>query len=97
MARTGGAQEGQRVTPTELRKNRPEQRATGKSQPDGRDQMRAGSLEGVAGTVGLVRSLPPSWRYRWLGFGMQLWQAGGPGLVQAGRVSFQFRFGLSYS
>ena len=41
--------------------------------------MRAGMLEGVAGAVGLARSLPPSWRYRQLGPGMQLWRVGSRG------------------
>lgn len=41
--------------------------------------MKAGRLEGVAEAVGLVRSLPPSWRYRRLGPGMQLWWAGALG------------------
>lgn len=72
------------MTSTELRKNRPEPRAMGnsgarKTQPDGGDQTRAGRLGRVAGAVGLVRSLPPSWRYRQLGPGMQLWRAGGRG------------------
>lgn len=47
-----------------------------KTQPESGYQMRAGRLEGVAEAVGLVRSLPPSWRYRRLGPGMQLWWGG---------------------
>lgn len=50
-----------------------------KTQPESGYQMRAGRLEGVAEAVGLVRSLPPSWRYRRLGPGMQLWWGGALG------------------